>query len=159
MTVRAASNLNPPMQFLLRRNGPGAGGALEKIGAKELQEKLDSAQKLLTQQKWDEAITAYRAIVSSAEPLAFLNLQVASAYIAKNDFAKAQAAYEDVLKVDARSEKAIVGVAEIKQKQGDINGALTYLAQHAKSEGTGREVFAALGELTATLERTSEAEG
>ena len=157
MNVRSASNLNPPMLFMLRRNGPGAGGALEKLSAKDLQEKFESADKLLGQKKYDEAISAYKAIMAAAEPLAFLNLQVAAAYIGKNDYARAQAAYEDLLKADPINEKAIVGVAEIRQKQGDIAGALEFLSQRAKREGTGREVYAALGELTATLNRNDEA--
>lgn len=157
MSVRSSSNLNAPMLFNLRRNGPGAGGALEKISAKDLQEKLGNAEKLLGQQKWDEAIAAYKAIIGSAEPLAFLNLQVAAAYIGKNDLPRAEAAYEDILRLDPTHDKAIVGVAELKQKQGDIAGALAFLTQHAKAEGTGREVFNALGELTSVLNRNDEA--
>lgn len=158
MNVRSASNLNAPMLFNLRRNGPGAGGALEKVSAKDLQEKIDNAQKLFAQKKYDEAISAYRAITTTAEPLAFVNLQVAAAYVAKNDLAKAEAAYEDILKVDPLHEKAIVGIAEVKQKQGDVAGALAFLTSHAKAEETGREVFAALGEITALLNRNEEAE-
>lgn len=157
MNVRAASNLNPPMLFSLRRNGPGAGGALEKVTAKDLQEKIENAERLLGQKKYDDAISAFRSIMSSAEPLAFLNLQVASAYVAKNDLARAQAAYEDLLKVDATHEKALVGIAEIKQKQGDPAAAQAFLLKAAESEGTGREVFLALGEFAATAGKPEEA--
>lgn len=159
MNVRAASNLNPPMLFTLRRNGPGAGGALEKLTGKDLQDKLDNADKLFGQKKYDEAINAYRAIMSSAEPLAFLNLQVASAYVAKNDLGRAQSAYEDLLKVDATNDKALVGIAEIKQRQGDARGAQEVLLKAAESSGTGREVFMALGEFASAAGKSDEAAG
>lgn len=157
MNVRSASNLNPPLLFVLRRNGPGAGGALEKVTAKDLQSQLDSAEKLFTQKKWDESIAAYRSIMSAAEPLAFLNLQVAAAYVAKGDLARAQAAYEDLLKVDATNDRAIVGIAEIKQKQGDAAGAVEFLTRASQAEGARREVFFALGELSATAGKTDDA--
>lgn len=157
MNVRSASNLNAPMLFTLRRNGPGAGGALEKVTAKDLQEKLEHADKLMSQKKWDEAIATYRSIMATAEPLAFLNLQVASAYIAKNELPRAQAAYEELLKMDPVNDKAIVGIAELRQKQGDVTGGLEFLTKAAQSEGTGREVFMALGEAAATAGKTDEA--
>lgn len=157
MTVRSASNLNPPMLFTLRRNGPGAGGALEKVTAKDLQEKLENAEKLLGQKKYDDAIGAYRSIMSAGEPLAFLNLQVASAYVAKNDLGRAQSAYEDLLKVDATNEKALVGIAEIKQKRGDAQGAQAFLLKASESADTGREVFMALGEFAVTAGKSDEA--
>jgi len=157
INVRSASNLNPPLLFVLRRNGPGAGGALERVTAKDLQNRLDSAEKLFTQKKWDESIAAYRSIMSAAEPLAFLNLQIASAYVAKGDLGRAQAAYEDLLRVDATNDLAIVGIAEIKRKQGDEAGALEHLTRASQAEGAGREVFFALGELSATAGKTGEA--
>lgn len=157
MNVRSASNLNPPMLFVLRRNGPGAGGALEKLTAKDLQNQIDNADKLFTQKKWDESIAAYRSIMSAAEPLAFLNLQVAAAYVAKGELPRAQSAYEDLLKVDATNDRAIVGIAEIKQRQGDTAGAIEYLTRASQAEGAGREVFFALGELSASAGKVDEA--
>lgn len=157
MNVRSASNLNPPLLFVLRRNGPGAGGALEKVTAKDLQNQIDSADKLFTQKKWDESIAAYRSIMSAAEPLAFLNLQIAAAYVAKGELPRAQAAYEDLLKVDATNDRAIVGIAEIKQKQGDAAGAVEFLTRASQAEGARREIFFALGELSATAGKADDA--
>lgn len=156
--VRAASNLNQPLLFALRRNGPGAGGALEKLSSRDIQAQIENADKLIAQEKWDEAIAAYRSLASNAEPLAFLNLGVAAAYIGKNDLARAQAAYEEILKVDPTHEKAIVGVAELKQKQGDVPGAIAYLARAARVEGAGREIFFALGEMSASGQSPAEAQ-
>jgi tetratricopeptide (TPR) repeat protein len=149
LNVRAASNLNPPLLFALRRNGPGAGGALEKLTGRDIQNQLAQAEKLFADKKWDEAIAAYRSLIASAEPLAFLNLQVAAAYIGKNDFVRAQAAYDDVLKADPTNGKAVVGIADLKRQQGDAAGALQYLERAAAAESPGADVLFALGDLQA----------
>jgi tetratricopeptide (TPR) repeat protein len=157
MQVRMNSNLNPPIQFSLRRTGPGAGGALEKLTAKALQEQLSAAEQFFIQKKWDEAIAAYGKIMAGAAPLAFINLQIAEAYIGKGDLAQAQLAYEALLKFDAANERAIVGLAAIKQQQGDAKGAESILLAAAQSEDPRREVLFSLGELVAKAGRTDEA--
>ncbi len=157
MNVRAASNLNAPMLFTIRRTGPGAGGALEKISAKDLQAQLAAADALFNQKKWDESIAAYRSIMGSALPLAFINLQIAAAYIGKNDIIKAEAAYEDLLKSDSTNEKAAVGLAQLKLQQGDAKAAEDTLTRSAQGEAPGREVLFALGDMKASAGRQDEA--
>ena len=150
MNVRAASNLNPPMLFTLTRNGPGAGGALERVTAKDLQSQIANANALFDQHKWDESIAAFRAIMTAAPPLAFLNLQVAAAYVAKDDLPKAQAAYEEALKVDPTLEKATVSLAQIQLQRGDPQGAEATLTRAVEQQNAGREVLLALAELKAS---------
>ena len=157
MNVRAASNLNPPMLFTLTRNGPGAGGALERLTAKDLQSQIASANALFDERKWDESIAAFRAIMTAAPPLAFLNLQVAAAYLAKNDLPKAQAAYEEALKADPTLEKAIVALAQVQLQRGDPQGAEDTLMRAAEREDAGREVLYALAELKASSGQNEQA--
>jgi Tfp pilus assembly protein PilF len=159
MAVRSASNLNPPMLFTLSRNGPGAGGALERVTAKDLQTHIANANNLFEQKKWDESIAAYRAITSTAAPLAFVNLQVAAAYIAKNDLPRAQAAYEELLKVDPTIERATVGLAEVQVERGDPQGAEETLTKAAQRDGAGRDVLFALAELKAKAGQSEQAAG
>jgi tetratricopeptide (TPR) repeat protein len=156
MNVRAASNLNPPMVFTLKRNGPGAGGALEKIAAKDLQERLAEADALFGQRKWDESIAAYREIMAGAPPLVFLQLQIAAAYIGKNDLERARASYEELLKADPASEKAIMGLAQIDVQRGDPKAAEATLRRAAEGESPGREVLFALGDLAGSDGRQDE---
>lgn len=157
MQVRMNSNLNPPIQFSLRRTGPGAGGALEKLTAKSIQEQLAAAEALFNEKKWDDAIAAYRKIMTAAAPLAFINLQIAEAYIGKNDVMRAEAAYEDLLKYDPTNERAVVGLAELKLHQGDRRGAEAILMLAAQSEEPRRDVLFHLGELSNDTGRKDEA--
>jgi Carboxypeptidase regulatory-like domain/Tetratricopeptide repeat len=168
MNVRAASNMNAPMLFSIRRTGPGAGGALERITAKDLQSQLAAADALFNQKKWDDAIAAYRTMIASAErvspdggpirsPLNFLNLQIAAAYVAKNDPTRAKAAYEELLRADPTSEKATVGLAQLMLLQGDSAAAEATLRRAAEGEAPGREVLCALGDLMADAGRDDEA--
>jgi tetratricopeptide (TPR) repeat protein len=157
MQVRVNSNLNPPMQFSLRTTGPGAGGALQKITAKSLQEQLAAADTLFNNRQWDDAVAAYRKIMSAAAPLAFINLQIAAAYIGKEDLAQAQTAYEEALKWDPASERAIVGLAAIKRQQGDPKAAEAILVLAAETAEPRREVLFSLGELAAESGRAGEA--
>ena len=55
---------NPPIIFELRRTGPETTGVLGGIAAKDLQADLAAADALFNQQKWDEAVAAYRAIMT-----------------------------------------------------------------------------------------------
>ena len=122
LAVRASSNLNPPMTFTLKRTGPGIGGALERVSARDLQSSLAAAEALFNQKKWDEAIAAYRSILSTAPPLHVVHLQIAAAYLGKQDYERAAAAYNDLLKVEPSNEKAAVGLAAIKSAAGRRQG-------------------------------------
>ena len=133
LRVRAASNLNPPMTFTLKRTSPGIGGALERVSARDLQSSLAAAETLFDQKKWDEAIAAYRSILASAPPLNVVHLQIAAAYLGKQDYERAAAAYNDLLKVEPANEKAAVGLAALKSQQGDSQGG----GGHVDARGAG----------------------
>lgn len=155
MAVRASGN-NPPVLLSLDRNGPGIGGALERVAAKDLQSSLQAADTLFARQKWDEAIAAYRAIASMAPPLRFVQLQIAAASIAKNDLATALAAYRELVQADPADERAAIGIAQLQRQMGDAAAAENTLAQAVKAEGARPEVFHALGALVADLGRRDD---
>ncbi len=62
MAVRSAGTSNPPITFTLLKSGIIM-GPLGNLAAKDLQADLAAADALFNQQKWDEAIAAYRAIM------------------------------------------------------------------------------------------------
>jgi tetratricopeptide (TPR) repeat protein len=155
--VRAASNLNPPMTFTLKRTSPGIGGALERVSARDLQSSLAAAETLFDQKKWDEAIAAYRSILATAPPLNVVQLQIAAAYLGKQDYERAAAAYNELLKVEPSNEKAAVGLASLRSQQGDTKAAEDAVMQAAQGPETGREVLYALGDMTGAAGRRDEA--
>ena len=156
MPVRSAGTSNPPITFTLRKAGVIM-GPLGNLTSKDLQADLNAADALFNQQKWDEAITAYRAILSKAAVLSAINLQIGAAYRAKKDYAAALAAYNELLKVDPRSEKATVAIAATQLEMGDPKAADETLTRAAESDAAGRDVFYALGELRLSQRRNDEA--
>ena len=70
------------------------------LAAKDLQADLAAADQLYNAQQWDDAIAAYRAIMTKAPSLSVINLQIAAAYRNKKDYDSAIAAYNELLKAD-----------------------------------------------------------
>jgi len=156
MAVRSAGTSNPPITFTLLKSGIIM-GPLGNIAAKDLQADLASADALFNQQKWDEAVTAYRAIMSRAAALSVINLQIGGAYRGKKDYDAALAAYNDLLKTDPRNEKAMVAIAMTHMEKGDPKAAEDTLTRAAGSDTAGRDVFYALGELKSSQRQAGEA--
>ena len=148
---------NPPLMFELRRNGPEAAGALAGISAKDLQADLAAADALFNQQKWDEAVAAYRAIMKRTPTLTVINLQIAAAYRKKKDFDAALGAYSALLNVDQNNEKANVGIALTNLERGDAKAAEAALQKAAEGPAAGRDVYFNLGEVKASAGQVDEA--
>src|SRR5712692_8433940 len=121
MGVQTIGTPNPPLAFTLKKGGTGpATGALGSMAAKDLQAELASADALFNQQKWDDAVAAYRAIMTKAPSLSVINLQIAAAYRNKKDYDSALTAYNDLLKADPSNERAKVGIAMTNLEKGDL---------------------------------------
>jgi predicted Zn-dependent protease len=146
MAVRFGSP-NPAISFTLRKNGPLPTAPLGNVSARDLQTQLAAADALFTQQKWDEAIAAYRAILSRTPALSAINLQIAAAYRSKKDYENAIAAYQALVAADPENEKAHIGIAAVNVEKGDTAAAEQALLRAADGEGAGREVFHNLGEI------------
>lgn len=139
---------NPPLTFVLRRNGPGPASALGSITAKDLQTQLAAADALFNQEQWDDAVAAYRAIMAKTPALSVINLQIAAAYRNKKDYEAAMAAYNALLSVDPGNEKATIGISATLLDSGDVEAAEATLRKAAEAATAGREVFYHLGEVT-----------
>ncbi len=138
---------NPPVTFILKRNGVAAFGLLGGITNKELQSDLAAADALFAESKWDDAASAYRNVVSKSPALAIVNLQVAAAYRGKKDFPAAIEAYETLLKSDPDNAKAHVGIAMTNLDRGDRAAAERQLLKAAEGQNVGREVFYSLADV------------
>jgi Flp pilus assembly protein TadD len=148
-------NVNPPMAFALRRTGPAMFGTLAGVSARDLQADLDQAAALLNQQRWDEAIAAYRAVAARSPALGVVNLQIAAAYRGKKDYAAAIGAYNELLKAEPSNSRARIGISETNAERGDFQAAEDILVQAA--DGPGREIPYSLAELKLARGDTEEA--
>ena len=151
---------NPPITFALKKGGaPAPTGALGGLAAKDLQAELATADGLYNQQKWDEAVAAYRTIMAKAPSLSVINLQIAAAYRNKKDFDAALGAYNELLKVDPANDKAIVGIGMTNMEKGDLKAAEDMLTKAAQGAKPTREVFYNLGEVKFANGATDDAAG
>lgn len=151
---------NPPLSFTLKKGSGGLGagaGALGGMAAKDLQAELANADALFNAQKWDEAVAAYRAIITKAPSLSVINLQVAAAYRNKKDYDAALAAYNELLKADPNNDKAKIGIGMTNLEKGDIEAAEKTLSAASESLNATREVFYNLGEVLFAKGKIDEA--
>lgn len=156
MNIRVAAT-NPPLMFTLRRTSPAAFGALGGIAARDLQAELSAADALFEQQRWDDAIEAYRTVMKRSPALSMLNLQLAAAYRAKKDYDAADAAYNALLKAEPDSQRAYLGLAAVAMERGDEAAGLQMLLRAAEQPGAGRDVFFTLGDLNLSRNAVNEA--
>ena len=148
MGVQTIGAPNPPLTFRLKKGGTGpAASALGSMAVKDLQTELGAADALYNAQKWDEAIAAYRAILTKAPSLSVINLQIAAAYRNKKEYDAALTAYNELLKSDPNNDKAKIGIGMTNLEKGDIEAAEKTLQAASQTTNATREVFYNLGEV------------
>lgn len=156
LRIRQGASTNPPATFTLHKI-PTALSALGNVAAKDLQTELAAADQLYNNQKWEEAIAAYRSILAAAPALSVISLQIAAAYRSKGEFDGAIAAYNDLLKTDPNSDKAKVGIAMTNLEKGDLQAAEHTLEVAAQGPGATREVLYNLAEVKLSKNKVEEA--
>ena len=143
VAVRLPSPYNPKVEFVLV--GTPIKGAMDGVDTKRLQASLSAAESLMAQEKWDEAAAEYPNILAVAPALDTVNFALGRALLLKKDYAGASAAYGDVLKKDARNQKALVGLGRTQYEQGDRAAAIATLEQavsstrHQRGGGSARD--------------------
>ena len=157
LNIQTIGAPNPPLTFTLKKGGSGPASALGSMGAKDLQAELAAADQLYNTQKWDDAIAAYRAIMTKTPALSMINLQLAAAYRNKKEYDNAITAYNELLKTDPNNEKAKIGIGMTNLEKGDLAAAEETLQLAADSPSPTREVFYNLGEVKFARGQTDEA--
>jgi tetratricopeptide (TPR) repeat protein len=158
LQVRFTST-NPPLSFTLRKNGPGPESRVSGISPRDVQRELSAADALFGEQKWDEAIAAYRAIAPKAPALTVVNLQIGAAYRQKKDYAEAIAAYNAVLATEPSNQTAKVGIGLAQLERGDAAAAEQTFQQAAEAAEAGPETFYRLAEVKLARGDVQQAEG
>jgi Flp pilus assembly protein TadD len=156
LNVRTMPGVTPPVAFTLQKFVVPP-SVLGSTAPKDLQAALAGADALYNNQRWDEAIVAYKAILERSPSLSVINLQIAAAYRSKKEFDSAIAVYNQLLKVDPENGKAKVGIAMTNLEKGDLDTAERTLETAAQSPGATREVFYDLGEVKLARSQTDEA--
>jgi tetratricopeptide (TPR) repeat protein len=155
--IRTVGQPNNPVEFKLKKSVAAPTSALGNLAAKDLQAELASADALYNNQRWDDAIVAYRAIMLKAPALSVINLQIAAAYRNKKDFDRAIAAYNELLKTDPNNDKAKIGIGMTNLEKGDMQAAEETLTRAADGQSPTREVLYNLAEVKAAKNQPDEA--
>jgi Flp pilus assembly protein TadD len=156
LNVRTMPTVTPPVTFTLQKLIVPP-SALGTTAPRDLQAALASADALFNNQRWDEAIVAYTAILEKSPSLSVINLQIAAAYRNKKAYDSAITAYNQLLKVDPGNDKAKVGIAMTNLEKGDLDMAERTLEIAAQAPGATREVFYDLGEVKLARSQSDEA--
>lgn len=149
VAVRTTLSMNNPKVHVTLVGVP-VKGAMDGVDTKKLQASLGAAESLMAQEKWDEAAAEYRRILAMAPALDSVNLVLGRALLMMKDYAGAAAAFEGLLKKDARNQKALVGLGRVQFEQGDRAAAIATLDRAVAVDGTtseAREARAMLDEL------------
>lgn len=125
---------------------------LDGVDTKQLQADLGRADTLMAEERWDEAVAAYRAILVKVPLLDTVNLAIGRALRMKKDFAGAEAAYRALLTRDANNQKAMLGVGRAQHEGGDRASAVATLERVVAIDGATDEAAAAR-ELLASIRR------
>ncbi len=152
--VRVASPVAPT--FVLRRAPLPPPSVLGNVGARELQNELKAADQQFDAQQWDQAIAAYKSILSHAPALSILELQIGAAYRNKKEYDSAIAAYTELLRADPANDKTRIALALTYMEKGDLATAEGTLTPAVQTDAS-KEVLYTLGEIDAARGKNDEA--
>lgn len=113
--------VNAPIDFTLVKVTPGAAAL---TAARALPADLKAADALFANERWDDAIAAYRTLLAKEPALSMINIQIARAYRAKQDYDNAIAAYQVVLKAEPTLARTYVELGGVYMQKGDKAGAV-----------------------------------
>ena len=162
--VRSTSTENPPVQFTLGRAETLLPGALSR----QIQRDIEAADTLKRAGRYDQAISAYSAILTANPRLTMIGLATADAYRQKvaqtqdpavlaSLYERAIAVYDGVLETDPDSERARIELALTHLQRGDIALARTTMAAVAQSPSSSAAILYNMGEISLSAGDTGEA--
>ncbi len=138
MTIPLAVRLTGPAPNLdvklERQESPEAFGALAGVDSKALSAQLAAAAELLDKGQYDQAIAAYREIKVRAPALTLVNLQIGNAYLGKQAYVEAEAAFQELLKADPEDANGLFAMGTIREAQGNTAEALNWYQKAATAD-------------------------
>jgi tetratricopeptide (TPR) repeat protein len=158
MPIRGIAS-NTPLNVRLMRTSAAAPLVLAGVDVKALQEKLAAAESLLDAGKYEEAATAYRAVLAAAPALTAVHLQIGRAERGLRRYDDAVASFGRVPEGDPARERARAEIALTEIERGQPDAAETALAPALAGPAPGREALFAAGELARARRQDAEAAG
>jgi len=132
-----------------------SGSAPTDLG--RLKGELDAAAALLRQGKTDEATVQYEAIAGWAPGIPLVQAGLASAYKAKGDPAKSEAAWRKSVELDPQFVDGYLGLATLLAETGKREQAVVVVQQGAAANEKSGRLQYALGVLQLGLSQPAEA--
>ena len=133
--------------------------ALAGFDPEVIEKEIDAAHDLFSNQQYDQAITAYEALMAKVPALTNLYVQIGYSYSAKEENDKAIAAYEEALKHDPENAAAIFGLGQANLAVGNFETGEAMLGETAASLNASREDLYNMGELAFAKNEVEEAAG
>jgi len=120
---------------LERHENPEASGVMAGIDIKLLTTQLATADAMIDEGLYDQAIAAYRDIRIKAPSLTLVNLQLGNAYLMKKSYPEAEAAYQEVLKADAGDPNGLFAMGRVKEAEGSATEARDWYQKATTADG------------------------
>ena len=155
MQVRTVG-INRPVAFVMHKLYVPP-SALGSMSPKDVQTALVAADDLYNNQRWDEAIAAYRELLTQAPSLSTIHMQIGAAYRNKKAYDAAIATYNDLLKTDPANEKAKLAIGMTEFDKGDLAAADRAIEAVAQAPGASRDAFYDLGDIKLAQAQTDAA--
>ena len=130
-----------------RRESPEAFGALAGVDSKALSAQLAAAAVLFDEGRHDQAIAAYREIKTRAPALSLVNVQIGNSYLAKKEYAEAEAAFQEALKGDTVDPNALFAMGVLREAQGNAAEAQSWYQKASAADTIWTRPLMKLAEL------------
>jgi Carboxypeptidase regulatory-like domain len=120
---------------LERQESPEAFGALAGVDSKALSSQLAAAAAQYDEERYDQALTAYREIKEKVPALTLVNLQIGNILLARKSYGEAESAFQEILKTDAEDANGLFAMGALREAQGNMPEAQTWYQKAASSDG------------------------
>jgi tetratricopeptide (TPR) repeat protein len=105
---------NPAVEVrLFRGPEPAPAGPLERLSAKDIQQRIDSAEAKASSGDLDAAVAAYREILTRVPAMTSIHLRLGSLHERKSDPAAALAAYRELVRLEPANDRALAAIQRL----------------------------------------------
>ncbi|MCA1559690.1 MAG: carboxypeptidase regulatory-like domain-containing protein [Acidobacteria bacterium] len=105
---------NRPVEVrLIKGLEPVPAGPLERLSAKDIQQRIDAAEAKATSGDIDAAVIAYRDILTGVPAMTSIYLRLGALHERKSDPAAALAAYRELVRLEPSNDRALAAIQRL----------------------------------------------